>query len=623
MLAAKLYHENAMQDHNPNFSQLLPYYQREMSYLLKIGQKFAKAYPRIAGDLELSPKGSDDPHIERLLESFAFLTGRLQMAIDDQHSDISNALLSLLYPEFIKPFPSCVILKMQAFKEMVSLFQGRQMPARTPLAATSQEGISCRFQTTMPVDIWPIDVVDVGYVTSNLYAMPAKELRSPWLLKVTLKTHGGLFSDLSLDDLTFYLGGDTLTAFTLLKWLHTYDTVDPTPVFIQKNSKEPVLELLRDDAFQRAGFEPNEGLLEATPKTNPAHRLLWDFFHFPQKFLFFKVQHLKEKLAQVKSETVTLFFPLSGYAEPEKWPLSTQNVMLGCVPAINLFQKSSEPIKLDYRKTSYRLVPDHRLEEMMEVHTILKISSATSIEMPGHVVEPYFSYTHQAEEKQQEMFWFDRRMQTSLEDARGTDVFLSFVNYDMKMSAFKEETVYAHMLCTNRRLAEKLPVGVHFDVQGRFSGMDMVSLTKPTRALNPSLDGQTQWRLISHLAVDHLGLCAHLETLAPLKELLRLYNTGHASLGGSIEALESLSFRRTIGPLAQEGWHSFVPLLSVTLKVDDAKVNVHGYFVLSMILHELFKLTADFNTLVETNLMGLSDTVLKKWEAEPCVAKTI
>ena len=612
-----------MQDHNPNFSQLLPYYQREMSYLIKIGQKFAKAYPRVASELELSSKGSDDPHVERLLESFAFLTGRLQLAIDDQNSDMSNALLSVLYPEFTKPRPPCVMLKVDPFSETTRLFQGRLMPERTQFTATSEEGITCRFCTTMPFEVWPVDIVSIEYVAANAYTITEGTLKSPWLLKIKIKTNGEFFSHLNIERLCFYLGGDTLTSFTLLRSLHTYDAVRNTPVLLQKDEKVADLDLLPEGAFQKVGFEANEGLLSATPKTNPAHRLLSDFFHFPQKFLFFKVQNLKNLLKDVESDVVNLFLPLSAGTDPEKWPLSPQSIMLGCVPAINLFPKSSEPIKLDYKKTSYRLIPDHRLESMMEVHTILKISSATRIDMPGVVVEPYFSYTHQAEEKKQEIFWLDRRVQTTLEGVRGTDIFLSFVNYAMKSSAFEEETVYAHMLCTNRNLAERLPIGVRLDAVGRFSGLEVASLTKPTRAVSPALDGKTQWRLVSHLAVDHLGLCAHLETLEPLKELLRLYNTGHTFLGGAVAALEELSFKRTIGPLKQEGWHNFVPLLSVTLKVDDSKVNVHGYFVLSMILHELFKLSADFNTLVETSLVGLSDMLLKQWEAEPCIAKTI
>ncbi|MEO6878423.1 MAG: type VI secretion system baseplate subunit TssF, partial [Gemmatimonadaceae bacterium] len=57
-------------------SELLQYYREELSYLRRMGGAFAQRFPAVAARLELGPDVVPDPHVERLIESFAFLTAR-------------------------------------------------------------------------------------------------------------------------------------------------------------------------------------------------------------------------------------------------------------------------------------------------------------------------------------------------------------------------------------------------------------------------------------------------------------------------------------------------------------------------------------------------------------------
>lgn len=82
--------------HHPYFSKLLSYYQREMTYLEGSGELFGRAYTHVAQGLHFSNKGSADPHVKRLLASFAFLIARLQMGIDDEYSYLSTKFLEVL-----------------------------------------------------------------------------------------------------------------------------------------------------------------------------------------------------------------------------------------------------------------------------------------------------------------------------------------------------------------------------------------------------------------------------------------------------------------------------------------------------------------------------------------------
>ena len=67
--------------------RFLNYYTNELTYLRQAGSAFAQNYPKIARRLELSDKESSDPHTERLLESFAFLTDRLSQEIYNRFTE--------------------------------------------------------------------------------------------------------------------------------------------------------------------------------------------------------------------------------------------------------------------------------------------------------------------------------------------------------------------------------------------------------------------------------------------------------------------------------------------------------------------------------------------------------
>ena len=90
---------------------LLLYYERELTYMRQMGAQFAAKYPKIAARLVLEPSKCDDPHVERLLEAFAFLAARVHLKIDDEFPEITEALLSIVYPHFIRPLPSMSIVE--------------------------------------------------------------------------------------------------------------------------------------------------------------------------------------------------------------------------------------------------------------------------------------------------------------------------------------------------------------------------------------------------------------------------------------------------------------------------------------------------------------------------------
>src|SRR6266699_2568479 len=103
---------------------LLFYYQKELEFLRKSAVLFAEKYPKIASRLVLEPNISEDPHVERLLEAFAFLAARVHLKIDDEFPEITEALLSILYPHYIRPLPSMSVVQFHLDPEQGKLSGG-------------------------------------------------------------------------------------------------------------------------------------------------------------------------------------------------------------------------------------------------------------------------------------------------------------------------------------------------------------------------------------------------------------------------------------------------------------------------------------------------------------------
>ena len=73
---------------------LYPYYERELIFIRQLSQEFAQRYPAAAGRLMLEPERSADPHVERLIESFALLAGRIHHKLDDEFPELTQGMLT-------------------------------------------------------------------------------------------------------------------------------------------------------------------------------------------------------------------------------------------------------------------------------------------------------------------------------------------------------------------------------------------------------------------------------------------------------------------------------------------------------------------------------------------------
>src|SRR4051794_39827924 len=194
--------------------ELLAYYQAELGYLREAGTEFAHRYPKVARRLELGLDESPDPHVERLIESFAFLTARIQQTIDNEFPETAAALLGILYPHFLSPVPSLSVAGFEVDPLNAKLTTGHLLKEHTPLFPTTAQGLPCRFRTCYPVTLWPLSVDYAGFEAHDRLRVPP---RVQTVLRIRLSDPGDPLC--APDRLRFYLDAEVRTQATLFELL--------------------------------------------------------------------------------------------------------------------------------------------------------------------------------------------------------------------------------------------------------------------------------------------------------------------------------------------------------------------------------------------------------------------
>ncbi len=270
---------------------LLPYYERELDAIKRLAAEFADAHPKIAGRLRVSADAIDDPHVARLLEGAAFLAARVHHRLDDEFPELTDALLGLLYPHYLAPVPSCMVVQFDCQPDLIN---PARLAAGTSIDTEPVHGEELRYRTTAPVMLWPVEVENVRLSGPPIVA-PANPFAAgaAGVLRITLKCVSPevTFTQLGIERLRFFLRGPTNQALALYELLGAHaisiafadNAVDPSPAIVPASAIEPV------------GFSPDEALLPWSARGFAGFRLLTEYFAFPDKFLFFDITRMDSK----------------------------------------------------------------------------------------------------------------------------------------------------------------------------------------------------------------------------------------------------------------------------------------------------------------------------------------
>lgn len=577
-------------------------YMEELSYLRRMGSGYARAYPKIAGRLELGGDESPDPHVERLIEAFAFLSARIQTDLEADFPEIAAELLNALYPHYLQPIPSMSIAQFTADrKEFTDKLSIRR---HLPLFAPAEQGdVICRMRTCYEVTLWPITVAAAAFESPDLYDF-LENRGAPQVLRIRLTADAVPFEALDIDELRFFLDGEQVHNNRLYELLAN----NVTSVLVVSEGGD--VRELPAQSVQPAGFALDEDVLPYPAASHPAYRLLQEYFVFPEKFQFIDVRNLRGHLS---GDTVDILLLLNRAATGRQL-VSADTFRLGCTPVINLFNKTTEPIRIDHRQFQYRLVADGRKERYTEIHSIEAVYGSRSAENEKRTYAPFYSYTHAMERTHQNVFWHARRVPARNPELTGTDVMLSFCDLDFDPKQPPEEVVYAKVLCTNRALATQLPPNaiLHSDE----TALHAVCLKPPTAPMTPPLGGQDLWRLVSHLSLNYLSLGGSDDSLKALRAILGLYCFSDSpKVMRQLEGIRSLVHRKVMSRVGGDAWRGFCRGTEVSIVFDESYFVGGSAFLLASVLNHFLALHASINsfTRLVARRSGYEGEEWKRW----------
>jgi type VI secretion system protein ImpG len=469
------------------------YFKEELSNLKDLGGAFSEAHPAIA---PLLRETSADPDVERLLEGVAFLTAMLRQKLDDEFPEIVHELMGLIWPHYLRPLPAATIV---AFAPKPTIKQSMTIPAGIQLASVPVEGTSCLFRTCFPIEVHPLKILGCAYQE------PSGQAR---LIRITLELTGLKLSDWQPQSLRFFLRGEYTAAADLYRILRQH----LQQIVLQGVGSGRACSL-PPEHLKPAGFEPEDSLIPFPQRSFRGFRLLQEYFMLPEKFLFLDLhgwEHWQERGEGTRFEIV-----LELDARPFNPPkVKRDSFALYATPVVNIFPHEADPVRLDQRRTEYRISPSATNPSHYQVYAVEKV---TGYIQGSAEQRPYVSFEVFDPEAGQNPVYHIRRRRSAVRS--GLDVFLS-VAYPAGLTPPVVETLSISLLCTNGFLPDAIQVGDICQATSTSPEFLEFSNIRPLTANTlPPLGTGLLWRLLSHLFLNYTSIASP----ESLRALLGLY----------------------------------------------------------------------------------------------------
>lgn len=590
-------------------SDLLQYYERELTYLRKLGGEFAQRYPKVAARLQLEASKTEDPHVERLLEGFAFLAARVHRRLDDDFPEISEGLLEMLHPQLVRPIPSMCIVDMPLDPAQGRLPEGHRVRRGSVLHSRPVQGVPCIFRTAYDTTVWPLRIASAEWTTPERAAPGIRVRDGAGAVRFDIQAYDGAsLRELAIDQLRLHLAGDHAVVDTLYELL-----LNNCAEIVLRNPERPAQAPVRlgGGRITPLGFEADDLLLPYPTRAFAGYNLLLELFTFPEKFHFVEVQGFGAGLRALgvthRVEMSVLFSPFERAERRQllEVGVSAATFRPAAVPAVNLFEETAEPILLTERAFEHPVVADARRRLEVDVWSIESVKLVSHGASVVREVAPLYSQKHGATASEQQLFWRAVRRLSPWRTDRGTELHLSFMDLSGEVRVPDVDVASLSVLCFNGELPSRLPFGV--DERGDFTLVGggpiptIRCVIAPTKSVQPTLGSTLLWRMLSSLSLNHLSLADG--TPDALQELLRLHNVGQSlSADQRIDGLVGVRGEPAFARVSSAHGIAFARGRRIALEFDEEKYPGGGMYLVASVLERFLALYATMNSFTQVSV---------------------
>ncbi|MBI2803456.1 MAG: type VI secretion system baseplate subunit TssF [Planctomycetes bacterium] len=602
------------------------FYEEELRFVESTVRAFAERYPANANHMAPDPGANADPHLERLLEGFAMLAGRVRHKIDSEFPELTESLLQILYPHLGLIIPSMAIAQVDVAKRNANAAHGQRFEKNISLRsqAFGERAETLHYALGYPVTVWPIELRRVSWEVSPFDL----GLRPPQGTVAVLRLHfactdGFSLDDLSLDTLRIHLSGER----QLMAGLYEILFNRCLGVAFQGAEGQPGVApvwLSAEQTIFQVGLDLDEGLLPFPAEAFLGYRLLMELLSFPQKFQFADLGGWKQLAGKRFGDQVEVLLFFSQTQENLERGLSRENLLLNCAPVVNLFQQSAEPIDLHHRQADYRVVASRRPLRGTEVYRIESVHALDSETGQRREFLPFYANEF-GRAQERPAYYHAVRRDSLIEENQGTEVYVALVDPEFHPGKPTNSVLDVQTWCTNRDLGYKyLQAGDRLFFREDTAG-DEASLTllhKPTHPLRPFRERGTYWRLLGQNCLNHVSLIDATGGLVALRELLSLCDfSGPATkqlsavnrqIIDGIQAVKSRPVMERVRSSASMAGRCRG--MEILMEFDEEKYTGVGVFLVASVLERFFALYTGVNSF--TKLIAKTtqaEGYLKKW----------
>ncbi|OAJ55194.1 type VI secretion system baseplate subunit TssF [Paraburkholderia ginsengiterrae] len=592
---------------------ILRYYEAEMRYLRESGKEFARAHPDRARMLNLDRVGDRDPSVERLYEGFAFLTGRLQQKLDDELPELTEGLVSLLWPHYLRMIPSLSIVELFPLEEKLQKTETvpagvpvRSAPLVTPPSAgmegTMPKTVQCIYRTTQAVALQPVRLTHAGPDVRH-------DGRSVIRLHFAID-HSARREATDLSRLPLYLNADLPTAFAMhLALTRHVDSVAWRIPEAHEGRAAGEARPLPDGTLEAAGFSTEERLWPKSEAAFSGFQLLLEYFTFREKFLFVDLCGLDLAKLPANAFSFELEIVLK-HSYPSDQRFTAENVRLFCTPVINLFPLDAEQVQVNHHETEYRVVPAGHQGEHVETYSVDAVASFDHASAHRYEYVPFATFRHRGGMLRHEApeRYFHTRVRQGVTGLH--DTWLIFGGHAWEnIEDLPEESLSLQVTGTNGLLPRKGLREASINELGESTpNVSAVrNLAAPTLPLYPPTGDRFQWRVLSHLAPNFLSMM----DAEVLRGALALYDwtndeLNRRRLAGILHVSEEL-LEEVSGGSVERG-----VLIEVTLD-SHAFAGEGDVMLFGELLHRFFALYAEINLFTKLAIVSLPSQQRTEW----------
>lgn len=564
----------------------LRYYEAEMRYLREAGKEFSRAHPDRAAMLNLDKPGARDPYVERLFEGFAFLMGRLREKLDDDLPELTEGLVSLLWPHYMRTIPSLAIVEFapdwRGLRQAEPLAEGFSVLSRP----VGPDKTACQYRTTRDISLQPLRLAQ-AHLHTETDGRSAIRLRFECPDKVD-------WSKAGLEKVSIYLNAESPVAsalhLALTRRVHaTY----------ARHAQTRGERLKFDGWCKPLGFDDNDGLWKRADTAFSGYQLLLEYFSFRPKFMFVELRGLEHIGLTPTSTWFEVDIVLS-----EAWsadlPLETDNFRLHCAPVINLFTLEADPLTIRPLENEYLLRPLRLQDGHTEIYSVDNLHGA--VKNGKHPYVPFTSFRHRGGMMRHDApeRYYHTRVKRGASGLYDTWLILGGAAFELDQLAEKPESLSMRITGTNGQLPRKALESTLIDrvVKAGKVPVRVLNLSAPTMPLYPPASDRFHWRVMSHLGSNFLSMMDNPEVL---RGTLALYDwTDDEMNRRRLEAI--VAVKHTLIRRFEQGFMLRGVDIEVTLNMDnfagEGDVNLFGEM-----LHRFFGLYADIHLFNQLTLV--------------------